>query len=88
MNALQELFGEEFESKRFAVRSSAIGEDSEELSSAGQNATLLGCKGFDSILQGLQKCWASLLAYQSVQYRHQHSEPLVPGLLVFMSKFV
>ena len=61
------------------MRSSAIGEDSEELSSAGQNETVLGCRGFESILGGLQKCWASLLAYQSVEYRRQHGEPIVPG---------
>jgi hypothetical protein len=28
---------------RFAVRSSAVGEDSEELSAAGQNESILGC---------------------------------------------
>ena len=31
-----------YENKRFAIRSSAIGEDSEDLSSAGQNETILG----------------------------------------------
>ncbi len=31
-------------SLRFAVRSSALGEDSEELSAAGQNETVLGCR--------------------------------------------
>jgi len=74
------LFGDELEGKRLAVRSSAIGEDSEELSSAGQNATVLGCRGFDAVLRGLSECWASLPTYQSVQYRHQHGEPLIPGL--------
>ena len=76
---LQELFGDEIETKRFAIRSSAIGEDGEDLSSAGQNATVLGCKGFDAIIKGLQKCWSSLLSYQSVEYRRQHGEPLIPG---------
>lgn len=80
---LQKLFDDEMESKRYAVRSSAIGEDGEELSSAGQNATILGCKGFEAVLEGLRQCWASLLSFQSVQYRHQHGEPLIPGILTF-----
>lgn len=76
---MQELFGEEFEQKLFAVRSSGIGEDSEEASSAGQNATVLGCKGLEAIHQGLRDCWASLVTHKSVEYRRQHGEPLIPG---------
>jgi hypothetical protein len=82
------LFGEDSEKKRFAVRSSAVGEDGEELSSAGQNITVLGCQGFESIMAGLQKCWASLLSYQSVEYRRQHGEPLIPGIQFFTSRLL
>lgn len=46
-----------------------IGEDSEDLSAAGQNATILGCKTIDDIYAAVQKCWASLFTYQSVEYR-------------------
>ena len=54
----------------FAVRSSAVGEDSEDLSSAGQNKTLLGVRGeLADILVAIQSCWASLYTLQSVQYR-------------------
>ena len=56
-------------STKFAVRSSAVGEDSEELSAAGQNQTFLGCRGEDRILEALAKCWGSLYAFQSVEYR-------------------
>ena len=76
---MKELFVGESESKRFAVRSSAVGEDGEVLSSAGQNTTVLGCKGFDAIVKGVQECWASLVSFQSVEYRRQHGEPLIPG---------
>ncbi|KAI9559139.1 hypothetical protein GHT06_015928 [Daphnia sinensis] len=86
--ALQELFGDEADQKRFAVRSSAVGEDGDVLSSAGQNITVLGCQGFDSIKEGLQKCWASLLSYQSVEYRRQHGEPLIPGMGVVIQEMV
>ncbi|KAG8240247.1 hypothetical protein J437_LFUL004707, partial [Ladona fulva] len=56
----------------FAVRSSAPGEDSQELSAAGQNATILGCKGHEQVLVAVRKCWASLFAFPSVNYRRQH----------------
>ena len=54
---------------KFAVRSSAVGEDSSDLSSAGQNETFLGCFGKDRIEKAVLKCWASLFAFQSVEYR-------------------
>lgn len=54
---------------RYAVRSSAIGEDSEETSAAGQNSTYLGAKDANDVLGCVAKCWASLFSYQSVEYR-------------------
>ena len=65
--------------KRVAIRSSAIGEDGEDLSCAGQNETVLGSKGYDAVMKAIQQCWSSLLSYQSVEYRRQHGEPLIPG---------
>ena len=59
---------------RFAVRSSAVGEDSDDLSSAGQNETFLGCKNLDSIFKAIIKCWASLFTHQSVEYRRQNGQ--------------
>jgi pyruvate,water dikinase len=44
-NKLNQTF-DNFENKLFAVRSSASGEDSEEMSAAGQMTTYLGVKGF------------------------------------------
>ncbi len=41
---LKQTFGD-IENKLFAVRSSAAGEDSEEMSAAGQMTTYLGVKG-------------------------------------------
>ena len=66
---LSRIIHQNYWEKRFAIRSSAVGEDSEELSSAGQNETILGCKGEIAILNGIKKCWASLFTYQSVEYR-------------------
>lgn len=58
-----------FDELKFAVRSSAVGEDSDDLSSAGQNETFLGCKGKESIIENVKKCWGSLFTFQSVEYR-------------------
>ena len=66
---LSRIIHQNYWEKRFAIRSSAVGEDSEELSSAGQNETILGCKGETAILNGIKKCWASLFTYQSIEYR-------------------
>ncbi|KZC06953.1 putative phosphoenolpyruvate synthase [Dufourea novaeangliae] len=57
---------------RYAVRSSAVGEDSEETSAAGQNATFLAIQGVDNIIKNVAMCWASLFSYQSVKYRKHH----------------
>lgn len=54
---------------RYAVRSSAVGEDSEETSAAGQNSTYLGVRTADDVVENVAKCWASLFSYQSVEYR-------------------
>ncbi len=69
---LQQIFGgtDGQANLRLAVRSSALGEDSAELSAAGQNETVLGVRaGGDSLMGALKKCWASLFAFQSVEYR-------------------
>ncbi|XP_015836216.1 rifampicin phosphotransferase-like isoform X2 [Tribolium castaneum] len=73
---------------RFAVRSSAIGEDSEDLSAAGQNSTFLGCSTFASILQSVSACWASLYTNQSVRYRHKHGIAIPSQMAVVVQKMV
>nr|XP_033335148.1 putative phosphoenolpyruvate synthase [Megalopta genalis] len=74
LEALNHLEAEENSDKpyKYAIRSSAVGEDSEETSAAGQNATYLGVQGADNIIKSVSKCWASLYSYQSVIYRKQH----------------
>ncbi|ENN81427.1 hypothetical protein YQE_02121, partial [Dendroctonus ponderosae] len=72
----------------WAVRSSAIGEDSEELSAAGQNETILGCVTENEVLKAVSKCWASLFTYQSVKYRWQHGLPVKSQMAVVVQKMV
>ena len=64
------------------------GEDGEELSSAGQNATVLGCRGREQLRSGLTQCWASLFAPHSVQYRRQHGQHVHPGMAVVVQEMV
>lgn len=75
-------------SLKVAVRSSAIGEDGMESSSAGQNETFLGVQGVDEVLRAVQKCWASLFTTQSVTYRIQNLQPINTKMAVVIQKMV
>ncbi|XP_033208462.1 putative phosphoenolpyruvate synthase isoform X2 [Belonocnema kinseyi] len=75
-------------SVRFAVRSSAVGEDSEETSAAGQNSTFLGIQGAENILKYVAHCWASLYTYQSVEYRRRQGLPIKASMGVCVQKMV
>ncbi|CAH1955179.1 unnamed protein product [Acanthoscelides obtectus] len=72
----------------WAVRSSAIREDSEELSAAGQNETFLGCQTVEQILDSVLACWGSLFTYQSVKYRWQHGLPIQSDMAIVVQKMV
>jgi pyruvate,water dikinase len=69
-----------------AVRSSATGEDSAEASFAGQFDTYLGMSGAHRVLEGVQRCWASLFTARAIGYRlarglsHRDS-PMAVGVL-------
>ncbi|XP_060807210.1 uncharacterized phosphotransferase YvkC-like [Amyelois transitella] len=74
--------------ERFAVRSSAVGEDSETLSAAGQNETILGCVSDEDVLRGVQKCWGSMFAFTSAYYRRQNGQPCLCGGAVVVQALV
>ncbi|XP_025833504.1 uncharacterized protein LOC108743335 [Agrilus planipennis] len=73
---------------KWAVRSSGTIEDSEEFSTAGQNATYLGCQTEEEILEAVPRCWASLFTFQSVHYRRNHGLPIVTDMAVIVQKMV
>jgi pyruvate,water dikinase len=52
-----------------AVRSSAIGEDSEEATFAGQQETYLWVRGAEGVCEAVRDCWASLYSPEAVSYR-------------------
>lgn len=75
-------------SVRFAVRSSAIGEDGADASSAGQNETFLGLRSVDEVWTAVKRCWASLYAHRSVEYRRQHMLPIDTQMAVVVQQMV
>jgi pyruvate, water dikinase len=56
-----------------AVRSSALGEDAEGASFAGQHGTFLGVRGADAVCEAVRDCWASLFNPEAVSYRERMS---------------
>jgi len=52
-----------------AVRSSASAEDSAEASFAGQQETILGVVGAESLLLAIERCWQSLFTDRAIAYR-------------------
>ncbi|XP_072373988.1 rifampicin phosphotransferase-like isoform X2 [Scyliorhinus torazame] len=86
-NQLEELrlLGAE---ERLAVRSSAVWEDTEDTSAAGQLETKLGLKGFEQVCNAVQECWASLYSFQAVQYRSQRGQPVPSSMGVVIQQMV
>ena len=58
---------------RWAVRSSAVAEDLEGASFAGQYDTVLGVRGIDEVARALLHCWASFLNPHALQYRRDRN---------------
>jgi pyruvate, water dikinase len=54
-----------------AVRSSAVSEDSETASFAGQQETYLHVRGADQVLERIRECWASFFTERALFYRRQ-----------------
>ncbi|HEY3789858.1 MAG TPA: PEP/pyruvate-binding domain-containing protein, partial [Urbifossiella sp.] len=52
-----------------AVRSSATAEDAADTSFAGQQETILGVEGIDSLIDAVERCWKSLHTERAIAYR-------------------
>lgn len=57
--------------KKVAVRSSAVAEDSEAASYAGQQETYLFVEGADEVCQRVVDCWASFFSERALFYRSE-----------------
>jgi phosphoenolpyruvate synthase/pyruvate phosphate dikinase len=61
---------------RVAVRSSAVDEDGDTASFAGQHDTYLNIAGSDAVLEAVSRCWASAHTARAYDYRRQHHLPV------------
>ena len=52
-----------------AVRSSALGEDSQDATFAGQQETYLWVRGVDHVCDAVRDCWVSLFSSPAIAYR-------------------
>lgn len=71
-----------------AVRSSAIGEDSETNSYAGQQDTYLNIRGYSSLLTHVKRCFSSLFTDRVICYRNQALNKEIPKMSVCVQKMV
>lgn len=73
----------------YAVRSSALAEDSAFASFAGQQDTYLNLRGEDALFEHLKRCWASLFSERAMLYRLQNNvAEKLPAIAVVVQKMV
>ncbi|XP_042908700.1 rifampicin phosphotransferase-like isoform X2 [Parasteatoda tepidariorum] len=87
VTSLQKVFPDK-DILKFAVRSSATGEDTEQMSAAGQMDTFLGVSGINQILSAIKKCWASQFSHIAVQYKRQNGQILNSPMAVVIQKMI
>jgi pyruvate,water dikinase len=71
---LAELVGES--APPVAVRSSAVGEDSQDATFAGQQETYLWVREVDHVLDAVRDCWISLYSTPAISYRARLGDEL------------
>ncbi|XP_055938076.1 putative phosphoenolpyruvate synthase [Argiope bruennichi] len=81
-------FPERKHDDKFAVRSSATGEDTEQMSAAGQMESYLGIAGISEIMAAIKKCWASQFSYIAVQYKRQNGQMINSPMAVVVQQMI
>jgi pyruvate, water dikinase len=71
-----------------AVRSSAIAEDSETASYAGQQETYLYVRGAQAVLDRVRDCWASFFSERAIFYRQKKGSLDDLGMAVVVQRMV
>ncbi|GFT61039.1 putative phosphoenolpyruvate synthase [Nephila pilipes] len=85
---LKDIYGDEVNHYKFAVRSSATGEDTAEMSAAGQMDTFLGVRGLNQIFTTVKKCWASQFGHIAVEYKRRNGQILNSPMAVVIQEMV
>ncbi|XP_040071440.1 putative phosphoenolpyruvate synthase [Ixodes scapularis] len=83
---LRRSIGDNFVHRSYAVRSSAVGEDSEEMSCAGQMETFLNVRGLQEASLCAVKCWASQFRHPALEYKWQHGQELEAPMAVLIQE--
>ncbi|EEC18247.1 conserved hypothetical protein, partial [Ixodes scapularis] len=83
---LRRSIGDNFVDRSYAVRSSAVGEDSEEMSCAGQMETFLNVRGLQEASRCAVKCWASQFRHPALEYKWQHGQELEAPMAVLIQE--
>ncbi len=71
-----------------AVRSSALGEDSEEATFAGQQESYLWVRGAHEVADAVRDCWVSLYSPQAISYRARLRAPATSAMGVTVQLMV
>ena len=71
-----------------AVRSSALGEDSQDATFAGQQETYLWVRGADHVCDAVRDCWVSLYSPPAIAYRARLGEDAEPAMGVTVQQMV
>lgn len=82
-----EKFGKDYAQMSFAVRSSAFGEDTVDMSAAGQMKTCLGVIGAE-LKTSILSCWASQFSERAVLYKHSYGQPVLSPMGVVVQEMV
>lgn len=72
----------------FAVRSSAVGEDSATASFAGQHLTILGVADFDELVRAVTRVWASGRSQAALGYRKRMGIDGEPEVAVVVQELI
>ena len=71
-----------------AVRSSALGEDSQDATFAGQQESYLWVRGADHVCDAVRDCWVSLYSTPAMTYRARLGQPGEPAMGVAVQLMV
>ncbi|VTS04928.1 PEP/pyruvate-binding domain-containing protein [Tuwongella immobilis] len=72
-----------------AVRSSAVAEDGDAASFAGQQQSFLGVEGASAVVAAIDACWQSLFSDRAQAYRHrQATGDAVPAMAVIVQRMI
>jgi len=71
-----------------AVRSSALGEDSQEATFAGQQESYLWVRGLEHVCDAVRDCWVSLFSPTALAYRARLAGAQAPAMGVTVQRMV